>query len=112
VLTLSRSLCSRATADTLEGQLEEIKEAAEFGADTVELRIDFLKDLDLMNPKPTLTALLDACKAAGLQALVTFRPEWEGCVSQQHVFASAHHYPSLSYTHAGPSICLEFACVF
>lgn len=67
------------TAESLATALEEIKQAASYGADLVELRLDFLKDLDLVNPRPTLNALLDACKAAGLQAIVTFRPEWEGC---------------------------------
>jgi 3-dehydroquinate dehydratase len=44
----------------------------------IELRIDFLKDLDLRNPEPVLTRLLDACKAANLPPIVTFRPAWEG----------------------------------
>ena len=71
-------LLRRATADSLEGQLAEIQEAAEAGADVIELRIDFLKDLDLLNPEPVLTKLLDACTAANLPPIVTFRPSWEG----------------------------------
>lgn len=58
--------------------LQDIELAKSLGAEVVELRLDFLKDLDLENPKPQLQQQLDACKQAGLQAIVTFRPAWEG----------------------------------
>jgi 3-dehydroquinate dehydratase/shikimate dehydrogenase len=66
------------TADNLPAALKEIDEAAACGAEVVELRLDFLKDLDLLSPGPTLKTLLDACKAVQLPAIVTFRPAWEG----------------------------------
>lgn len=69
------------TADTTDAAVTEIREAADFGADVVELRIDFLKDINLLNPAPTLKRLLDACKAVKLPAIITFRPAWEGCAS-------------------------------
>lgn len=64
-------------ADTLDAALIEIREAADIGADVVELRIDFLKDLNLYEPAPSLKRLLEGCQAAGLPAIVTFRPDWE-----------------------------------
>ena len=69
------------TAETVDAAISEINEAADLGATIVELRIDFLKDIDLSHPAPTLTSLLKACEAANVPALVTFRPAWEGWVS-------------------------------
>ncbi len=65
----------------MNGAIAEIREVADFGADVVELRIDFLKDIDLFNPAAFLNPLLDACNAVRLPAIVTFRPNWEGCAS-------------------------------
>ncbi|BDA45169.1 3-dehydroquinate dehydratase [Coccomyxa sp. Obi] len=64
-------------ADTLDAALIEIREAADIGADVLELRVDFLKDMDLYDPAPSLKRLLEGCEAAGLPAIVTFRPAWE-----------------------------------
>lgn len=75
-------------ADTVDGAVTEIREAADFGADIVELRLDFLKDLDLLDPKSTLKRLLGACDAYKLPAIVTFRPEWEGYASLDHFLFS------------------------
>ncbi|EIE21050.1 aldolase [Coccomyxa subellipsoidea C-169] len=69
---------SSVTADTVDGALAEIGEAAHLGADLVELRLDFLTDIDLLDPTPMLERMLGACETALLPALVTFRPMWEG----------------------------------
>ena len=84
-LLTSSSLCS-VVADTVDAAVTEIREAAEFGADVVELRLDFLKDIDLLEPKATLKRLLGACDAYKLPAIVTFRPAWEGYASVDHLF--------------------------
>lgn len=76
LLTHNSVSCS-VIADTLDAALIEIREAADIGADVVELRIDFLKDLNLYEPAPSLKGLLEGCQAAGLPAIVTFRPDWE-----------------------------------
>ncbi len=70
---------SSVTADTVDGALAEIGEAAHLGADLVELRLDFLTDINLLDPTPMLERMLGACETALLPALVTFRPTWEGC---------------------------------
>jgi len=67
------------TARTLDGMLEEVAEAAALQADIVELRLDFLGDLT--EPVAALTALLQACKSAGLPCIATYRPSWEGCAA-------------------------------
>ncbi|BDA46464.1 probable shikimate dehydrogenase (NADP(+)) at C-terminar half [Coccomyxa sp. Obi] len=74
----STLVCTSVIADTVDGAVTEIREAAEFGADVVELRLDFLKGIDLLDPKATLKRLLGACDAYKLPAIVTFRPAWEG----------------------------------
>lgn len=48
------------------------------GAEVAELRLDFQLDLDVQNPGPQIQEQLSACKQAGLPAIVTLRPEWEG----------------------------------
>jgi 3-dehydroquinate dehydratase len=73
-----RPLCSAfittsVTAPDVDGMKTEIKEAEAGGADIVELRLDFLKNL---NPVADVRALLDACS---VPAIVTLRPKWEGC---------------------------------
>jgi len=54
------------------------QEAKAAGATAVELRLDFLTDLDTADPRPVLATLLAGCARAGLPAVVTFRPAWEG----------------------------------
>ncbi|KAK9906781.1 hypothetical protein WJX75_007923 [Coccomyxa subellipsoidea] len=71
-------ICTIVTADTTDAAVTEIREAEQFGADVVELRLDFLKDINLLDPAPTLKRLLDACEAVKLPAIITFRPAWEG----------------------------------
>lgn len=44
----------------------------------VELRLDYLKDLDLEDPEAQIQSLLDASRRAELPAIVTLRPSWEG----------------------------------
>ena len=65
-------LCTSLTAPTVEGMLAEAAEAVASGADTVELRLDFLQDFD---PQQDLPRLLQGCP---LPAVVTYRPTWEG----------------------------------
>lgn len=65
-------LCTSLTAPTVEGMLAEAAEAVAAGADTVELRLDFLRDFD---PQRDLPRLLQGCP---LPAVVTYRPTWEG----------------------------------
>ena len=72
------SSCS-ITATTVEAAFKEIEEACELGADAIELRLDFLQDLKMNDPAPVLKALLAKCKQLDKPAVVTLRPEWEGC---------------------------------
>ena len=58
---------------------QEIQEAKSAGAQVVELRLDYLEDLPLEDPQPALERLLGSCKAQRIPAIVTFRPQWEGC---------------------------------
>lgn len=58
--------------------MQEVEEVKKAGADLVELRLDYLGDLDLEDPEPQIHKLLEACKQAQLPAIVTFRPSWEG----------------------------------
>lgn len=58
--------------------LQEIQEAKEAGADVIELRLDYLKDLNAEAPEEGLKKLIDTSKAVGLPAIVTLRPVWEG----------------------------------
>ena len=77
-------ICTIVTADTLDGAVEEINEAARVRADVVELRADYLKEF---NPETDIQILLDACSAVELPAIFTYRPVWEG-------------YPPTSLTHS------------
>jgi hypothetical protein len=52
----------------------QLVQAAEAGADLVEIRLDYLAHF---NPATDLAKLLNACP---LPAIVTYRPTWEGCV--------------------------------
>ena len=63
-----------------ESQIEylEIQEAKEAGADVIEVRLDFLKDLNLDSPEESLEKIISTSKAIGLPAIVTLRPVWEG----------------------------------
>ena len=69
-------ICTIVTADTMDGAIQEIKEAARVQADVVELRADYLTEFDAATD---IERLLDACSAAGLPAIFTYRPVWEGC---------------------------------
>lgn len=62
----------------MEAALKEIEEAHALGADAIELRLDFLQDLDLKDPAPVLKPLLTKCKKLDRPAIATLRPEWEG----------------------------------
>lgn len=48
------------------------------GADIVELRLDYVRDLNLEDPEQQLQAVIQASKKAELPAIVTLRPAWEG----------------------------------
>ena len=65
----------------------EIDEACDLGADAIELRLDFLQDLKMNDPGPVLKALLAKCKQLDRPAIVTLRPDWEGCVTPDAAFA-------------------------
>lgn len=53
-------------------QIAEMKEAIQNGADIVEIRLDFIQDLDAAGDIPRLV------QASDLPCIVTFRPSWEG----------------------------------
>ena len=55
-----------------------MREIQAAGADVVELRLDYLEDLNLEDPEAQIQRLLDACKKAELPAIITLRPGWEG----------------------------------
>lgn len=65
-------LCTSLTAQTIHGQEREMAEAAEAGADLVEIRLDYLAHF---NPSTDIAKLL---AASPLPVIVTFRPTWEG----------------------------------
>ena len=73
--------CRSVTADSLEGALREVQQAAGAGADVVELRLDYLRDMNFLEPERHLAALLEACEGAGLPCIITLRPTWEGCAA-------------------------------
>ena len=73
-------MCCSITAPDVEAACKEIEEACELGADAIELRLDFLQDLEMNDPGPVLKTLLAKCKDLKRPAIVTLRPEWEGCV--------------------------------
>jgi len=89
-------ICTSVTARTPDGMLEEVAEAAALQADIVELRLDFLGDLT--EPEAALTALLQACKRAGLPCIATYRPDWEGCAACLCVWSVSH---KLTRAHSG-----------
>ena len=73
---LERTLiCTIVTADTVDGALEEIKQAAQEQAHVIELRADYLTTFD---PERDIERMLDACSDVGLPAIFTCRPAWEG----------------------------------
>ena len=65
-------LCVAVTASSTAEALWQIRQATEAGADSVELRIDFLEDF---NHQSTLESLLGSCT---IPAIVTQRASWEG----------------------------------
>lgn len=65
-------ICTVVTATTVEGAIAEFREAFSTGADIVELRMDFLTDLD---PEKDIRRLLTASR---LPVIMTCRPDWEG----------------------------------
>lgn len=58
--------------------MQEIEEVQATGADLVELRLDYVKDLNLEDPEAQIQTLLNASKKAELPAIITLRPGWEG----------------------------------
>ena len=58
--------------------MQEIEEVRAAGAGVIELRLDYLKDLDLEDPEAQIQALLGASRQAELPAIITLRPGWEG----------------------------------
>jgi len=71
-MTADCLLCTSVTAQTTHGMEREMAEAVEAGAQIIELRLDFLANL---NPARDLPKLVAACP---VPAIVTFRPKWEG----------------------------------
>ena len=65
-------LCVAVTASQTTEALRQVRQATEAGADSVELRLDFLEDFDAGS---TLELLLGSC---ALPAVVTCRAGWEG----------------------------------
>lgn len=65
-------LCTSLVASTVQGMLAEAKEAVQKGADIVEIRLDYLQQLD---PEKDVPSLLHLCP---LPAIITYRPVWEG----------------------------------
>lgn len=68
----STLLCSSLTAPTVQGMIDESKEAQMAGADVVEIRLDFLQEF---HPEQDLERLL---RQIELPSIVTYRPSWEG----------------------------------
>ncbi|GMH42670.1 hypothetical protein BSKO_10589 [Bryopsis sp. KO-2023] len=68
------AICTSVTAETVPEALREIEEAERSGADIVELRLDFIKDIK-DKPVETVAALMRKCTKP---YIVTFRPVWEG----------------------------------
>ena len=77
--------CCSVTADSLEGALQEVRDAAAAKADVVELRLDYLRDMNFLEPEGHLSALLEACEGVGLPCIVTLRPTWEGYVTLSYM---------------------------
>lgn len=65
-------ICTVITATTVAIAIAELREAFACGADIVELRLDFLMDLDVEKHIVRLLA------ASRLPVIATCRPEWEG----------------------------------
>jgi 3-dehydroquinate dehydratase/shikimate dehydrogenase len=65
-------ICTSVTAPTMAAFLDEIKEAEANGVDIIELRLDYITDL---NPERDLEVLMAACT---LPYIITYRPKWEG----------------------------------
>lgn len=70
----SAAICTSVTAETVPEALSEIEEAEKSGADIIELRLDFIKDIK-DSPAETVEALMKKCTKP---YIVTFRPVWEG----------------------------------
>jgi len=68
----SCALTTSVIAPTVDEALSEIVEAVEGGADIVELRVDFIDDLDAPVDVPKMLA------ACSVPCIVTYRPTWEG----------------------------------
>jgi 3-dehydroquinate dehydratase/shikimate dehydrogenase len=62
------------TSDSVADGLKSITQAADSRADLVELRLDYLPDLDVFQ----VPSLVQAVREAGMIALATCRPVWEG----------------------------------
>ena len=71
-------LCAPIVARSWEGARADIREATDAGADVVELRLDFLQDLDLQHPANQLQDAVSFARGLGLETILTLRPKWEG----------------------------------
>lgn len=47
----------------------------------MELRLDFLQDLNLEHPADQLQDAVSFAASLGLKTVLTLRPKWEGCVT-------------------------------
>ncbi|GAB4835886.1 hypothetical protein Ancab_000805 [Ancistrocladus abbreviatus] len=68
----STLICAPAMADTVDQMLVLMRKAKEQGADLVEVRLDYLKNL---NTSQDIEVLI---KHSSVPTLFTFRPKWEG----------------------------------
>lgn len=66
------NVATSVTATNLEDMKTEIRQAAQAGADIVELRLDYLESID---EDRDIDALVKCCE---LPTIATFRPAWEG----------------------------------
>ena len=71
-------LCAPIVAQSWDGARADIREAADAGADAVELRLDFLQDLDLQQPASQLQDAVSFAHELGIKTILTLRPKWEG----------------------------------
>jgi len=83
---------------------QEISEAKSAGAQVVELRLDYLEDLDLEDPLPALEKLLGSCRTQRISAIVTLRPAWEGYEPP------AHFPPFPDIAASRPAAKVQFYC--
>ncbi|KDP23583.1 hypothetical protein JCGZ_23416 [Jatropha curcas] len=68
----STQICAPVMAESVDQMLVQMRKAKEYGADLVEIRLDFLKNF---SPSQDLETLI---KQSPLPTLITYRPKWEG----------------------------------